>query len=69
MKIQKPTADQIARARQFAGLTQKQAADLVYASSVSHWSNWETGKAGMSRATWHLFLILTGQTDRLEKTA
>jgi DNA-binding transcriptional regulator YiaG len=69
MRISKPTPDQIARARQFAGLTQKQAAELVHASSVSHWSNWENGHAGMSRASWHLFLILTGQTDRLEKTA
>lgn len=69
MRIQKPTPDQIARARQFAGLTQQQAAELVYASSVSHWSNWENGRYGMSRATWHLFLLLTDQTDRLEKTA
>jgi DNA-binding transcriptional regulator YiaG len=69
MRIQKPTPDQIREARKSAGLTQKQAADLVHANSVVHWNTWENGRAGMSRAAWHLFLILTGQTDKLEKTA
>jgi putative transcriptional regulator len=69
MRIQKPTPKQIRDARKAAGLTQQKAAEMVHASSVSHWSNWENGHAGMPRATWHLFLILTGQNDKLEKTA
>jgi DNA-binding transcriptional regulator YiaG len=69
MRIQKPTPEQIREARKSAGLTQKQAAEMVHACHVVQWSVWETGRAGMPRAAWHLFLILTDQTDKLEKTA
>lgn len=69
MRIQKPTPDQIRAARKAAGLTQKQAAELVHAGHVVNWNTWEKGRFGMPRAAWHLFLILTDQTDKLEKTA
>lgn len=63
-----PLPDEIRAARSAANLSQHEAGQLLYTSN-RHWSNWETGASKMPRAAWHLFCILTGQNDKLEKTA
>jgi DNA-binding transcriptional regulator YiaG len=54
-----PTPDEIIRARHAAGLTQGDAAAIVYTTD-RHWSNWERGISKMPRASWQLFRLLTG---------
>lgn len=49
-----PTPDQIRAARETAGLTQTDAADLVL-GTLRAWQNWESGIRPMSPATWMLF--------------
>jgi len=56
-----PTPEQVLKAREKAGLTQAQAADLVHASTTQRWTEWESGKHRMSVAMWELFLLKTGQ--------
>ncbi|GLK78068.1 hypothetical protein GCM10008171_33220 [Methylopila jiangsuensis] len=59
-----PTPEQIKAAREAVGLTQKQAADLVQASSRA-WQNWEApvgspeGRA-MRPALWEMFRAKAG---------
>ena len=50
----KPTAQQIKAARESAGLTQTQAAELVF-SSTRAWQQWEAQDRGMHLAFWALF--------------
>ena len=54
-----PTPDEITAARQSVGLTQGDAAAIVYTTD-RHWSNWERGVSKMPRASWRLFRLLTG---------
>ena len=49
-----PTPAEILRAREDAGLTQQQAADLLF-SSWRTWQNWEAGERRMPPAAWELF--------------
>lgn len=56
-----PTPAQIRRAREDAGLTQEQAAELVYGNWRT-WQNWEADKDAaehrrMHPATWELFQV------------
>lgn len=54
-----PAPEEIIRARQSVGLTQGDAAAIVYTTD-RHWSNWERGVSKMPKASWRLFRLLTG---------
>lgn len=51
-----PTPEQIRAARESAGLTQTEAARLIY-STLRTWQDWEAGKAKMSPAFFELFRL------------
>lgn len=51
-----PTADQVREARSAAGLTQAQAAALIYMGARA-WRKYESGEAVMHAAFWELFRI------------
>ena len=51
-----PTAKEIRKARDKAGLTQRQAADLLYKESYT-WGKWEQGINKMHWGDWELFHI------------
>ena len=51
-----PTLDEIVNARISAGLTQSQAADVVY-SGLRSWQQWEAGDRRMHPGLFELFLI------------
>lgn len=51
-----PSPEQIAEARQAAGLTQSASADLLHTSTRS-WQQWEKGDRRMHPAFWELFKI------------
>jgi len=55
-----PTIEQIKSARAAAGLTQKQAAELVRCT-VRAWEKWECGGNRMHPGLWELFKIKTGK--------
>jgi DNA-binding XRE family transcriptional regulator len=56
-----PTPWQIYAARVRAGLTQAEAANLVYLQTRQAWSAYESGRLQIPLVTWELFLIKTGQ--------
>lgn len=56
-----PTPAEIADKRQRTGLTQPEAAELVYLSDGTRWSEYERGVRPIEPARWELFLIKTGQ--------
>lgn len=51
-------------ARQAAGLTQAQAAQLVDLGHLARWSEYERGQHQIDRGRWALFLLATGQHPR-----
>lgn len=51
--------EQIRKARMDAGLTQTQAAALIY-KSMRAWQQWESGERIMQRDSWELFNIKIG---------
>lgn len=51
-----PTPEQIKQARKDAGLTQAQAAELIY-KNIRTWQQWEAGDRQMDAAFWELFNI------------
>lgn len=53
-----PTPDQVRRAREAAGLTQTEAAALVYCQPLA-WARWEAGDRTMHQAFWELWLLKT----------
>lgn len=62
-----PAPDEVRAAREAAGLTQKQAAALVYAS-LRNWQQWEQGEGASSArrmhpGLWELFRIKAGLTQ------
>lgn len=62
-----PSSNEILNRRLFAKLTQKEAANLVYASEKT-WRNWESFDTSPSHrrmhpAIWELFLLKTGQME------
>lgn len=60
--MKNPTPEQIKQSRLNAGLTQKQAAEVIY-KKVLAWQRYESGDRAMDAAYWELFLIKTGQAD------
>ncbi len=54
-----PTTDDIAQARQDAGLTHKEAAAVVYAAGRT-WQHWEAGTRAMPPGLFELFRLKTG---------
>ena len=60
--MKQPTPAQIRAAREAAGLTQSQAAELVHAGSYRTWQNWERDAGDveareMPLASWELFRL------------
>lgn len=55
-----PTPDAIRAARKAAGLTQTQAAALIYCT-MRAWQDWEAGKRSMHPAMWELWQIKAAQ--------
>lgn len=53
-----PTPEQIKQARKDAGLTQTQAADLIY-KSCRAWQQYEKGDREMDKAFFELFTLKT----------
>ena len=49
-----PTPQQILKARKDAGLTQRQAGDLLY-KDTNTWAKWEQGINRMAQSDWELF--------------
>jgi putative transcriptional regulator len=58
-----PTPAAIVAARQAAGLTQAQAAELTL-SSLKAWQKWEQGERAMPAAVWALFELRAGLPPR-----
>lgn len=58
-----PTPAEVKKARSKAGLTQEQAAGVVYLGSGVRWSDYETGRSSVPLATWELFLLKAGQRE------
>jgi len=58
-----PTKLQIVAAREKAGLTQTEAAKLIY-KALRTWQQWEAGSRDMDPAYWELFKIKTHQKDK-----
>jgi DNA-binding transcriptional regulator YiaG len=56
-----PTPQQVRAAREEAGMTQAQAAELVDLNSAVRWSEYERGVRSMEWARWQLFLLLVNQ--------
>jgi DNA-binding transcriptional regulator YiaG len=53
----KPTPVEVREAREAAGLTQREAAELVYLGHAKRWSEIERGVQTMHAAVWELFCI------------
>lgn len=58
---QQPTADRIKARRKQAGISQAEAAELVFATEKT-WRNWEQDKSKMRRGVFELFLLRCGYT-------
>ncbi|MBU2734275.1 helix-turn-helix transcriptional regulator [Acidithiobacillus caldus ATCC 51756] len=54
-----PTPEEIRKVRLAAGLTQRQAAELIH-STTSAWESWEQGLRRMHPGLWELFLLKRG---------
>ena len=54
-----PTPAEISAAREFLGLTQQEAADLLHITTRA-WQRYEAGERRMHPALWELFCIKTG---------
>lgn len=54
------TPEAIRAARQAVGMTQTEAAALIY-STLRTWQDWEAGKAQMHYGLWELFVIKAGK--------
>lgn len=63
MKKESPTPEAIRQARNNRGMTQTEAAALVYAP-MRTWQDWEGAKTKMHPAIFELFLIKTHQNLR-----
>lgn len=64
--IADPTPGEIAAARQAAGLSQAQAAELVGLGDKARWAEYERGARSPDAARWALFLLATGQHPILQ---
>jgi putative transcriptional regulator len=63
-----PKPDEIRAARDAAGLTQTQAADLIH-STLRTWQDWEGGVAPMRPYAWGYFLISVGSVTAARQLA
>ncbi len=61
-----PTPAEIREAREKADLTQTQAAERIN-STLRTWQDWEAGERRMHPGLYELFLIKTGQIERLAR--
>jgi DNA-binding transcriptional regulator YiaG len=61
--IDNPTPEEIKQARKDAGLTQTQAAEIIYCS-LGAWKKWESWDREMHQAFFELFLIKTKAKDK-----
>lgn len=59
-----PSPTNIRAVREAAGLTQGQAAALIY-RTARNWQQWEGGERRMDPALWELFRLKTTLTNRL----
>lgn len=57
-----PRPAEISAAREKVGLSQKDAARMIYCAAGA-WENWEQGLRAMHPAFFELFLLKTGQSD------
>lgn len=55
-----PTPAEISAAREFVGLTQQEAAELLHIS-LRAWQRYEAGERRMHPALWELFRLKTGK--------
>lgn len=60
MSTLSPTPEEVKEARLSAGITQKDAADLI-GRHVNRWSEYENGVYPMPPPLWELFLVKTNQ--------
>jgi putative transcriptional regulator len=60
--------ENVRSARAISGLTQGEAANVVY-TSICNWQNWEQGRNSMAPALYELFLLKTGQFTLREMVA
>jgi hypothetical protein len=62
-----PSADELKRAREAAGLSREQAADLIY-TSPRNWEAWEQASnvRRMPASAFELFMLKSGQCRRLQ---
>ncbi len=56
-----PTPGEVVAARQAAGLSQSECAEMVGLGTFQRWSEHERGVRPMDPARWELFLIKTGE--------
>jgi putative transcriptional regulator len=69
--MNRPTPEQIKQARENAGLTQTQAATLIY-KGLRTWQGWEAaegekGHRKMDAAFWELFKLKVANPEMIEK--
>ena len=55
--MQRPTPEKITAARVAAGLTQKEAAELVHLGTPGRWAEYESGVRNIDTARWELFQL------------
>lgn len=63
------TPEAVRAAREAAGLTQQQAAELVHLGQARRWSEYERGVHVIDMARWELFRIKTGQHPDFKSAA
>jgi transcriptional regulator with XRE-family HTH domain len=59
-RLPAPTGDEIRAARETAGLTQEQAAELAMLGAQSRWAEYENGTRKIEPSRWALFKHLAG---------
>ena len=62
--MNKPTPQDVLAARKAAGLTQEQAAQMLWSHNRA-WRMYESGNRALSAPLWELFLLKTGQHPNL----
>lgn len=64
--MRSPNPEEVKLAREKAGLTQQQAAEVIH-KKILAWQRYESGDRAMDAAYWELFLIKTGQSAERER--